>query len=226
MLYAISDIHGCCATFKALVNEHIKLTKEDKLFLLGDFIDRGPDSKGVLDYVMELIENDYQVFPVIGNHEWMLLTGFEDKDMLNSWFANGGKNTLASFGAKTIHDIPKKYIEFIKTFALYVDIPDFYLVHAGFNFETPDFLEDKWSMLWIRHWYEDINPELLEGKIIIHGHTPKKIDNIRADFQNMPYPVVNIDAGCFAYNREGYGNLCAINLTEMKLIFQKNIDNV
>jgi serine/threonine protein phosphatase 1 len=223
MLYAISDIHGCCATFKALVNEHIKLKKTDKLFLLGDFIDRGPDSKGVLDFVMELIEKEYQVFPLIGNHEWMLLKGFEQIDVLQSWLANGGRNTLASFGVQSINEIPAKYLEFIRSFALYVDIPKFYLVHAGFNFEDNNFLENKYSMLWIRNWYEDINHELLGNKIVIHGHTPQRKEAIRADFHNMRYPVVNIDAGCFS-NKEGYGHLCAINLTKMELLFQPNID--
>jgi len=224
MIYAISDIHGCCATFKALVKKQIKLQKTDKLFLLGDFIDRGPDSKGVLDFVMELIQEDYQVFPLLGNHEWLMLKGFEQVDMLYSWLENGGRATLASFNAREIEEIPQKYIEFVRSFALYVDIPEFYLVHAGFNFEANDFLENKYSMLWIRNWYRNINLEALGKKIIVHGHTPRKKEDIMSDFENMPYPVINIDAGCFAHNREGYGNLCAVNLTEMKLLFQENID--
>lgn len=224
MLYAISDIHGCCATFKALVKDKIKLQKTDKLFLLGDFIDRGPDSKGVLDFVMKLIEDGYQVFPLIGNHEWMLLKGLEQFDMEYSWLENGGRDTLVSFGATNIHEIPKKYIEFMKDFALYIDIPGYYLVHAGFNFEIEDFLESKYSMLWIRHWYTEINHDLLGDKIIIHGHTPKKKEDMEDDFQNMPYPAINIDAGCYAKHRQGYGYLCAVNLTELQLYFQQNID--
>ena len=71
--YVISDIHGCYNTFKRLVEEVIGLTKSDWLFLLGDYIDRGPSSKDVLDYILDLKESGYSLFPLRGNHEDDLL---------------------------------------------------------------------------------------------------------------------------------------------------------
>ena len=70
--YAISDIHGCIATFKTLLDK-IKFSKEDELYLLGDYIDRGPDSKGVIDHIWYLQKSGYQVHCLRGNHENMLL---------------------------------------------------------------------------------------------------------------------------------------------------------
>ena len=71
--YVISDIHGCFITFKQLVEEVIKLNKSDQLCLLGDYVDRGPSTQAVLDYIIELIELGYNIFPLRGNHENDLL---------------------------------------------------------------------------------------------------------------------------------------------------------
>ena len=71
--YSISDIHGCFNTFRHLVEEGIKLTKSDQLFLLGDYVDRGPYSQEVLDYIMHLMDRGYHIFPLRGNHENDLL---------------------------------------------------------------------------------------------------------------------------------------------------------
>ena len=70
--FAVPDIHGCNKTFQALL-DRIQLTTNDQLFLLGDYIDRGPDSVGVLDTILRLKEEGYSVFPLRGNHEQMLI---------------------------------------------------------------------------------------------------------------------------------------------------------
>ena len=70
---AISDIHGCLKTFKLMVEEQIVLSQKDELYLLGDFVDRGPNSKGVLDYIMSLQEAGYQLHCLRGNHEDMMV---------------------------------------------------------------------------------------------------------------------------------------------------------
>ena len=66
---AIGDIHGCSKTFKLLIENEIQLNKNDQLFLLGDYIDKGKRSKEVLDYILHLIESGFSVFPLMGNHE-------------------------------------------------------------------------------------------------------------------------------------------------------------
>lgn len=71
--FAIGDIHGCYNTFESLVEDKIALRKEDQLFLLGDYIDRGIRNREVLDYIIELKEEGFQVFPLMGNHEYFVL---------------------------------------------------------------------------------------------------------------------------------------------------------
>ena len=98
---AISDIHGCCKTFKALLNK-IKFNSNDELYLLGDYIDRGPDSKGVIDYIWQLQKEGYQVNCLRGNHEQMMLRAAFVENKLDHWMRNGGETTLFSFGNTSV----------------------------------------------------------------------------------------------------------------------------
>lgn len=75
--WAIGDIHGCPKTFQHLVQNQIQLKKEDHLYLLGDYVNRGPDSGGIIDFILELQNQGYQVFALKGNHESIILTTFE-----------------------------------------------------------------------------------------------------------------------------------------------------
>jgi serine/threonine protein phosphatase 1 len=71
--FAVGDIHGCSKTLKKMMEDVLLLEHEDMLFLMGDYIDRGPDSKGVLDYILQLLESGYDIRPLLGNHEEMML---------------------------------------------------------------------------------------------------------------------------------------------------------
>ena len=150
--FAIADIHGCVQTLRKLVTEEIQLQPNDQLFLLGDYINRGPDSAGVLDFMINLQQNGYQVYPLRGNHEQMLLESWEDfkslkhnkdkkkfKDWVNDNELVGENNQLASRFEKFLNNLP-----------YYYELDDFYLVHAGFDFEfgVPNPLEDFERMLW------------------------------------------------------------------------------
>ena len=217
--FAISDIHGCNATFKALL-EKIDFRKEDILFLLGDYVDRGPDSRGVIDYIWQLQEEGYQVHCLVGNHEIMLLQAIEAKyDHFH-----GLVETVQSFDVTRAADIPKKYTHWIKNLPIYIEIEGYLLVHAGFNFREADPLSDKESMVWIRDWYQDIDKEWLAGRIIVHGHTPTPKDDIKLNLKNLDHtPVLDIDAGC-VFEHKKYGYLCALNLDDQSLTFLKKID--
>ena len=115
---AISDIHGCIRTFRYLLEEKIRLQPEDHLFLLGDFIDRGPNSKGVIDYILELQQSGYQLTCLLGNHEEMLLRSFTESLMRDVWESNGGMETMMSFGIRTAEEIPDLYMDFF-TYLVY-----------------------------------------------------------------------------------------------------------
>lgn len=224
MDYAISDIHGCNKTFHTLLDK-IGFTKTDNLFLLGDYIDRGPDSKGVIDSILTLKEEGYQVNPLKGNHEQMMYNAYYSLlwDEVNMWKGNGGAATLKSFGVSQVQDIPLKYIDFIQNLALYIELPSYYLVHAGFDFRGNSILNNKDAMLWERRWYENIIPAMLHGKKVVHGHTPMQLRLIQQMMAKQEYPVIDIDGGCFV-QREGYGYLCALNLTTETLIWQARTD--
>jgi len=93
-LFAIGDIHGCFDLLKELVENKIQLQKDDKLILLGDYIDRGDKSKEVVDFIIELSENGYDIIPLMGNHEAMLLDAFENEKDISKWIQNGGNETF------------------------------------------------------------------------------------------------------------------------------------
>ncbi|MEL6670658.1 MAG: metallophosphoesterase family protein [Bacteroidota bacterium] len=236
---AVSDIHGCLKTFKALVEEQVVLNPQDELYLLGDFIDRGPDSKGVLDYVMQLDEAGYQVHCLRGNHEDMMLQAVRDREDIGMWLFNGGQQALDSFRTEDPGQIPVKYLNLLDNFEYYFEVDNYILVHAGLNFvgnqngksedgflwRMHNPLNDFKSMLWIRYWYEDINWNWLKDRIIVHGHTPIDTDEIWDMVDVLAEDqVLDIDNGCYSRNKEGLGSLCAFDLSHRELYFQENIE--
>lgn len=223
--FAISDIHGCSKTFRSLVEDTLQLSKEDQLFLLGDYIDRGPDSRGVLDYIVELQQAGYQVTSLIGNHEWMLLESQQDGGMIQTWMANGGIQTLESFGADSPRDIPQPYQDFMAQMPYYLEIDEYILVHAGLDFRSSTPLADPMSLIWIRNWHRQVNKEWLNGRVVVHGHTPVTIYQIDMALENLAeVPVIDIDAGCYMAGKLMMGHLCAFELGTRELHFQRNLD--
>ncbi len=221
--YAISDIHGCSQSFAALLHK-IGLSKTDELYLLGDYIDRGPDSKGVFDTIMELQKNGYQVHCLRGNHEQLLLDARHDPRAYKTWYLHGGKETLASFGCDAPHEFPQRYLDFMDQLDYYFLLDQCILVHAGLNFTAPDPLADTHSMMWIRRWYDNIDRAWLGDRRIVHGHTPTARRQIELQLAAVKtLPVVVIDNGC-VYNRVGTGQLCALDLDDWTLTFQPRID--
>ena len=126
---AISDIHGCIYSFKALLDK-LAFSSTDELYLLGDFIDRGHDSKGVIDLLWELQESGHQIHCLRGNHDQMLLDALSNQEALYNWLRAGGGITLRSFGATFLEEIPQPYIDFIKELPYYIEIPGEYISGA------------------------------------------------------------------------------------------------
>lgn len=218
--FAISDIHGCVKTFVALLDQ-IGYSKGDELFLLGDYIDRGPNSKGVIDFIWSLQAKGHEIIALQGNHEQMLLDQFFSKEEDNDYH----RETLISFGASACVDIPIPYIEWMLHLPTHHLLDDYVLVHAGLNFRMVNPLQDRRAMLWIRYWYDDLDRKWLGKRIIIHGHTPITKDRVTAMVTlSHRFPVIDIDAGCVYHQMEGRGHLCALNLDTKALTFQKNID--
>jgi len=227
---AIGDIHGCLKTFVKLVEDRIRLTKEDILYPVGDFIDRGPDSKGVLDYIAELARKGFHIKPVMGNHEEMLLETLIDPGHLRNWIYNGAETTLQSFGlyldneatSEIVHSIPKKYVALIEKLPYFIELDDYLIVHATFNFYMDDPFEDNYSMVWSRDTMYD--PVKAGFRRIVHGHTPVTLEEIKASVHDPGCGLINIDGGCVYGSYSDLGNLVAFDLDSKVLIVQKNID--
>jgi serine/threonine protein phosphatase 1 len=218
-IFVISDIHGCYLSFEALLKK-VDFTKTDQLFLLGDYINRGPRSKEVVDYIMELKLQNYNITTLKGNHEEMIFDSLE----LEEW-TNGETETLESFGINHLKNLDKKYINWFQNLKHFAEKGDYIFVHAGLNFQIEDPLEDRKSMLWINNWQEEINYQWLGNRKVIYGHLPQTQSKIEEMLQNFNREKhICIDNGCFLNDEKGFGNLCCLELTEMKLYFQKNID--
>ncbi len=227
--FAISDIHGCSKTFTALL-EKIGLQKNDHLYLLGDYIDRGPDSKGVIDYILDLINNGYNMSSLVGNHEWMLLNARFDAKNAETWISkNGGNTTLYSYGIYLYNELdklPANHLNYFRSLEYFIELDDYYLVHAGFNFKDEEPFADYEAMIWIRDWQKNIQPKLLNNKKIIHGHSPVSTSQLIKNIDNKKLHAINIDCGCVYIERSGLGNLCVLNLDDLTFTTQINIDEV
>ena len=218
-LFAISDIHGCFRPFYELVVKIIDLKKDDRLILLGDYIDRGPQSKEVIDFIIDLKKSGFDVTPLTGNHEQMMLESYFDPNVLPLWFLNHGMATLDSFDVQDVREIDKDYIKFISELKFYYETGNIIFVHAGFNDTDSDPFNDRHRMIW-ECSFSYKNP-LLKDKTIIHGHRPKTIDHVKRLITEKS-PVIAIDTGCVYEKELGYGNLSALEISSMTLVSVTN----
>jgi serine/threonine protein phosphatase 1 len=233
--WVIPDLHGCAKTLRCLIEEIIRPTRYDELYFLGDYVDRGPDSKGVIDYIRTLQQDQYTVFPLKGNHEDFMVELYDaEVRSATSWWFNfarrkrkawndiGGKPTLVSFGVPHLKDVPSEYIEWMRNLEYYFVLDRFVLVHAGLNFKNEDPFADKRAMLWARDY------EIVPGKIghrrIIHGHVPVNMELITLALKNSFYRFIDIDNGPYIRGMTGFGNLVALELTGMEMVIQDNRD--
>lgn len=216
--FIISDLHGCNDAFRKAL-KFIKLKKTDTLILLGDLIDRGNDSKGVLDTVLLLIQNDFKIICLKGNHEQMFLDAFDSIQSKVNWLKNGGEATLSSFYTSSMEKIPENYIDFIKSFSMYYSYENFIFVHAGLNMTLEDPFSDLNTMLWVRNPEEYLDENWLKDRVVIHGHNPTTRSEIES--QTIEKKIICIDNGCFI-NREEYGNVCVLELEKFNFHFIKS----
>lgn len=201
--------------------EILKVSKDDQIYLLGDYIDRGPKSKEVIDLIIDLQEQGYNVFPIMGNHEQLLIDSLYSYESYINWFYNGCLSTLKSFNVERVHDLPEKYINFFSKLPYYIKLKKFVLVHGGMNLTIEDPYKDKESMVWIRKETGNIKEKL--GKRIIAGHTPLPIDEIQ---KSLETPKIFLDGGCVYYKRfKNLGYLCALELNSMHLYTQINVED-
>lgn len=213
----IGDIHGCYETMVALLDK-LKPYYDRQFVFVGDFIDRGPSSKQVVDYLLDFREKVDCIF-LRGNHEQMLLDAF-DQGKKSLWMMNGGRATLKSYNVDgDTFTLPETHRSFYEQTKLYYETEDYFFVHAGLSptktiAESMQDDEEVQEFLWERSHLNAF--ETAWEKTVIFGHTPR------------PKPIqkenmIGIDTGC-VYDRIGYGKLTAVLLPEEEFISQVALD--
>ncbi len=171
-LIAIGDIHGCAAALDGLL-ELIAPTPKDRLVFLGDYVDRGPDSRRVIDTLLTLGE-EFDVVTLLGNHEEMMLAVIEDRSPLVWWFRYGGRETMDSYDSK--HDlkkIPAGHRKFLKELADYHEEEEHFFVHANYAAKAPLDCQPAEALRWI-NLSERLPKPHKSGKTAIVGHSSQK----------------------------------------------------
>lgn len=214
--FAISDIHGCSKTFKALLDT-IKLNPKDQLFLLGDLINRGPGSEKVLNRILKLKRKGIQVFLLKGNHEdTVLQANQKGTDYLKKTLKQLNSEKLARGGI-----LIDTYLNLLNESYHYIVLDKYYLVHAGFDFSIEKPFEDAHSMMYIKEFKP--NKRLLDKKRVVLGHSPKGVQEIINRLKSSNKKI-HIDNGCINTKDPEKGNLVCLNLDNLSLVVQKNIE--
>ena len=214
--FAISDIHGCYKTFNALLDQ-IALKKKDHLFILGDAVNRGPDSAAILDEIIEMKQRGFNVYYLRGNHEQAILDTLEKKPKHTKRLIRA-TNTANLFDKRIIKE---KYHQVLAESFHYIELEDYFLVHAGFDFESDQPFDLARPMLFINNF--KVDKKLLGEKKIIVGHRPQSLKKILKRISNNKRKIY-IDNGCVNHKLEGQGNLVCFNLDSKALSIQANID--
>lgn len=168
MTYAIGDIHGCLEELIELIQK-LNLQKKDKLVFIGDYIDRGPDPKGVIDVLLSL-KAHYNCIFIRGNHEQMLLDYIDNDFKGSDWLLNGYEKTVESYGG-SVENIPENHIDFFRDTVFYYLEKEFVFVHAGVRPNIPLKEQKLEDLLWIRSDFLNVDNPLFEKRVVF-GHTP------------------------------------------------------
>lgn len=212
LIYAVGDIHGRLDLLRALTGAILRDAKSaarsqpPQIIFVGDYVDRGPDSAGVIDHILALkARDDIVVHTLKGNHEQTMLDFLEDPRVGPSWSEYGGRDTLRSYNVNppTLRSdsdpweatrqelaaaLPAAHLQFLRSLELYAVSGDFVFVHAGLRPGVPLAAQSEQDLLWIRR-------EFLESsrpfeKMVIYGHTPER----EAVFETNR---IGIDTGAF-----------------------------
>jgi len=164
----IGDLHGCSAALDTLLAA-INIQPEDTVVTLGDYVDRGPDSRGVLDRLVALSQNHHSV-ALRGNHEQMMFKARDDADSLRDWMESGGDATLASYGS--LAAVPDAHWRFLENQCLdYWECETHFFVHGGVYADIPLWEQPTYKLYWGK--FEQVQPHV-SGKIMVCGHTSQK----------------------------------------------------
>lgn len=209
-LYAIGDVHGCLEHLNELMDlirrEEGRRAKARTYYVfLGDLIDRGPDSAGVVEAVYRFCAEQTGRLLLRGNHEEMFLKAYHgDLSVLGPWLSYGGREALLSYGIsedilqagnpEQIHlamrkRIPANHISFLEGALDCVEFGDYFLVHAGIDPALPLARQTRESFFWMREPFLSYRKPL--EKVVVHGHT------IESEVTRQPHRI-GVDTGAYA----------------------------
>lgn len=166
---AIGDIHGCAKALRALVDE-LKPTAEDTLVLLGDYVDRGPDARGVIDQLVDL-QHQCRLIPLIGNHEFMFAHAIRSGVITEHWLKSGGQATLASYGGH-LRRLPDAHVNFFLNLQPFHETEKQIFVHANYDPTLAMCEQTEQITLWT-HLTSPHPEKHISGKTVFVGHTPQ-----------------------------------------------------
>jgi serine/threonine protein phosphatase 1 len=193
--YALSDIHGCLNKLVGLVARCRSDSRDNaaRFVFLGDYIDRGPDSRGVIEYLIDLQRREpADVVCLCGNHEDLALAAIDDPDEIDQWVvANGGDKTLRSYGVTMPPELPATHVAWMRALPTHHDDGRRFFVHAGVDPSRPLDRQDRHDLLWMREPF--LSDPHDYGRFIVHGHTPQ-----RSGQPDLRTNRVNIDTAAVA----------------------------
>jgi serine/threonine protein phosphatase 1 len=208
-IYAVGDIHGCAGLLDmlhAMIAEDAASFPQDlHIVYLGDFTDRGPDSRGVVERVLRHVPTGFRPHYIKGNHDQALLDFLDRPDTYRLWHRFGGAETLMSYGVRPpAFDaeqelvvasnalrarMPGEHLRFFRSLEPMLVLGDYLFVHAGIRPGVPIDRQNEQDLMWIRE--EFLSSRDWSGKVVVHGHTP------------LPSPVhianrISVDTGAYA----------------------------
>lgn len=191
-VFAVGDIHGCNDLLTALLDAIAEASppggRRPLLIFLGDYVDRGPDSKGVIERLSRIRADQPEARFLCGNHEETMLRFLSDFDSGLAWTSYGGRETMLSYGVTPPDDkndlegwrraqqalkaaIPDTHMKFLWSLEDRVEVGDYLFVHAGVRPDRPLDAQTAHDLRWIREPFLSHGRRL--AKIIVHGHTPE-----------------------------------------------------
>ena len=184
---AIADIHGCFDALASILRA-IDPKHDDTIICLGDYVDRGADSKGVLDMLINLA-GDWRLIPILGNHDEMMLKARKSKPAFREWMEIGGIATLDSYEATgLINVVPANHFQFLQSCRPFFETDTHFLVHANYDPHLPLDQQEVRTLRWLSLQDHVPGPHV-SGKIAVVGHTPQP------EVLNLGH-LICLDTGC------------------------------